>query len=74
MDTMAGITASMNKNSVTCPNQSTGASAIIISVAEKAGFDNFTNRFENFKVYSFIILLIAIFLLIQAPYCPSLFK
>ncbi|KAK4027404.1 hypothetical protein OUZ56_016450 [Daphnia magna] len=64
MDIMADITASMNEHSLTVPNQITGTSAIVVSAAEKAGLGTFTNWFENFKVYSFIILLIAIFLLI----------
>ncbi|KAK4007671.1 hypothetical protein OUZ56_012824 [Daphnia magna] len=49
MDIITDITASMNKHSITGPN--TGTSAIVVSAAEKA-------------VYSFIILLIASFLLI----------
>ncbi|KZR96664.1 Uncharacterized protein APZ42_008873 [Daphnia magna] len=54
----------MNEHSLTVPNQITGTSAIVISAADKAGVGTSTNWFENFKVYSFIILLIAIFLLI----------
>ncbi|KAK4037964.1 hypothetical protein OUZ56_029987 [Daphnia magna] len=64
MDIMADITASMNEHSMTGPNQIAGTLAIVVSAAEKASLGTFTNWFENFKVYSFIILLIAIFLLI----------
>ena len=64
MDIMADLTASMNEHSVTSSNLSTGTSPIIISAAEKVGLSTFTNWFENFKVYAFIILLIAIFLLL----------
>jgi hypothetical protein len=71
MDIMADITVSMNEHSLTVPNQITGTSAIVVSAAEKAGLGTFTNWFENFKVYSFIILLIAIFLLI-ARVCYAL--
>ncbi|KAK4006979.1 hypothetical protein OUZ56_012133 [Daphnia magna] len=64
MDIMADITVSMNEHSMTVPNQIVGTSAIVVSTAEKAGLGTFTNLFQNFKVYSFFILLIAIFLLI----------
>ncbi|KAK4006976.1 hypothetical protein OUZ56_012130 [Daphnia magna] len=64
MDIMADITASMNEHFMTGPIQIVGISAIVVSAAEKAGLGTFTNWFKNFKVYSFIILLIAIFLLI----------
>ncbi|KAK4013942.1 hypothetical protein OUZ56_026490 [Daphnia magna] len=64
MDIMAYITASMNEHSMSGPNQIAGTSAIVVSATEESVLGTFTNWFENFKVYSFIILLIAIFLLI----------
>lgn len=62
MDIINDISASINGHSVTGPNQFIGISANVVPAAEKADLGTFANCFENFKVYLFIILLVAIFL------------
>ncbi|KAK4017386.1 hypothetical protein OUZ56_032698 [Daphnia magna] len=55
MDIMADITASMNENSMTGPNQIAETSAIVVSTTEKAGLRTFTNGLLGIGIAIWII-------------------